>query len=131
MKKRDRIWKLSENVSFFKKKKEIQSFQWHISCYRAKMQYGGGVNVIANPSGASGPTEHRAGVQAHPPHVVPVEKTSLETMSVTVAEAPPVTELVTESPLENGLSASNIGVIGGNKIHFSPLPLLSLFPFYA
>ena len=89
------------------------------------MQYGGGVNVIANPSGASGPTEHRAGgigaVQAHPPHVVPVEKTSLETMSVTVAEAPPVTELVTESPLENGLSASNIGVIGGNKIHFSPL----------
>ena len=30
-----------------------------------------------------------------------------------IVEAPPVTELVTETPLENGLSSSALGVIGG------------------
>ena len=108
---------------------------------------GGGVNVIANPGGGQTDSEvltsSRAaggiGVVHTPPHVVPVKTSSssheTRTTSVTVTEAPPVTELVTESPLENGLSASNIGVIGGNKIHFPP-PCSStaatlLFPFYA
>ena len=93
---------------------------------------GGGVNVIANPGGGQTDSEvltsSRAaggiGVVHTPPHVVPVKTSSssneTRTTSVTVTEAPPVTELVTESPLENGLSASNIGVIGGNKIHFPP-----------
>ena len=93
---------------------------------------GGGVNVIANPSGGQTDSEvltsNRAGgigIVHAPPHVVPVETSSSNNETVTVTEAPPVTELVTESPLENGLSASNIGVIGGNKIHFPPPSLPS------
>ena len=85
--------------------------------------------VIANPGSGNGMVAD-LGANFAPPHVVPVDLSlcgngSLDANSsktLTVTEAPPVTELVTElvteSPLENGLAASNIGVIGGNKIHF-------------
>ena len=116
------------------------------------------MQVVANPvAGAGGATDSDKSGHFAPPHVVPVCDTrnngtgssNLDTSKpLTVAEAPPVTELglVTESPLENGLSTSHIGVIGGNKIHFllgwsssfgppsdrsSSIRGPILFPFYA
>ena len=87
------------------------------------------MHVVANPGGGGGTTDPEKSGHFAPPHVVPVSDlrsnaggSSVQEPSkaLMVAEAPPVTELglVTESPLENGLSSSNIGVIGGNKIHF-------------
>ena len=88
------------------------------------------MHVVANPGGGVGTDPEKSGHFA-PPHVVPVSdlrntagnsNSSVQEpgKALMVTEAPPVTELglVTESPLENGLSSSNIGVIGGNKIHF-------------
>ena len=77
---------------------------------------GGGLGR-GNSGGLGSVGDHN--VTFAPPPVVPVD----DGMSGVVApvggslklivEAPPVTELVTETPLENGLSSSALGVIGG------------------
>ena len=75
--------------------------------------HGGGLGG-GSGGGLPGVGDHN--VTFAPPPVVPVD----DGMSAPVGgslklivEAPPVTELVTETPLENGLSSSALGVIGG------------------
>ena len=85
---------------------------------------GGGGGVIGG--GGGGRLAGVRGVDHHnvtfaPPPVVPVDDgggASIVCGGVggalkLIVEAPPVTELVTETPLENGLSSSALGVIGG------------------
>ena len=77
---------------------------------------GGGVLIGAR----SGGVDHN--VTFTPPPVVPVDDGGGNGAVLSggvggalklIVEAPPVTELVTETPLENGLSSSALGVIGG------------------
>ena len=81
------------------------------------------VHVIGHGGGVgggngTGGVDHN--VTFTPPPVVPVDDGSggagisggLGPLKL-IVEAPPVTELVTETPLENGLSSSALGVIGG------------------
>ena len=88
---------------------------------------GGGGGVIGGGGGGGGRLAGVRGVDHHnvtfaPPPVVPVDAggggASVLSGGVggalkLIVEAPPVTELVTETPLENGLSSSALGVIGG------------------
>ena len=83
---------------------------------------GGGGGVGGGVGGVGGPgiVDHNV-TFAMPAPIVPVDDGSscagglsggLGNLKL-IVEAPPVTELVTETPLENGLSSSALGVIGG------------------
>ena len=81
---------------------------------------GGGVGGGVGGVGGPGTVDHNV-TFAMPAPIVPVDDGSscagglsggLGNLKL-IVEAPPVTELVTETPLENGLSSSALGVIGG------------------
>lgn len=73
----------------------------------------GNVHVIANPAG------NEAGGGNFPGPPLPVAPVVAAQDIKLIVEAPPVTELVTETPLENGLSTSALGVIGGKEAYSS------------
>ena len=81
--------------------------------------HGGGIGGGGGGVGGPGIVDHN--VTFAPAPIVPVDDGSscagglsggLGNLKL-IVEAPPVTELVTETPLENGLSSSALGVIGG------------------
>ena len=92
----------------------------------------GNINVIPNPGGGGGEVgrhlQHRSSVGGVlPPTVVPVQDPNIPhsaggvvvggssgTNLKLIVEAPPVTELVSETPMDNGVVASSgLNVIGG------------------
>lgn len=75
---------------------------------------GGNVHVIANPAGNESGGGGAGNFPGPPIPVVPAAQDIK-----LIVEAPPVTELVTETPLENGLSTSALGVIGGKEPYSS------------
>ena len=94
----------------------------------------GNINVIPNPGGGGGEVgrhlQHRSSVGGVlPPTVVPVQDPNIPhsaggvvggssgTNLKLIVEAPPVTELVSETPMDNGVVASSgLNVIGGEWI---------------
>lgn len=81
------------------------------------------VHVISNPvGGVSGPlagNNSLGSVTFTTPPVVPVDPALLASNGLKlIVEAPPVTELVTETPLESGLSSSTLGGVIGGKPFF-------------
>ena len=95
----------------------------------------GNVNVIPNPGGGSEVgrhLQHRSSVGGVlPPTVVPVQDPNLPhsggggTNLKLIVEAPPVTELVSETPMDNGVVASSgLNVIGGEW-----LAIYDYYPF--
>ncbi len=82
--------------------------------FRAQMHHpASSVAVNTNPRGAAG-GDGANNFDHHDDVTFPVVSVdSSETPFKLVKESPPVTELVTETPLENGLSSLALGVIGG------------------